>query len=173
MRPAEFGSDMCSSAPGGLVVMAGSERSPRVFSGCGGDRCQGVRCSTRCFVLQRLVGSVAERFRSGAAPAAKEDRGLVGEVVVVSVGVDDSGGSLAISRVGCSPVPTPRRSILTRHSAVISAGARRNSTHTRGTSCRSGTRGTRRRVGASARSCSRTSTVSGRASSETPLTRSR
>ena len=62
----------------------------RVFSGCGSDRCQGLRCSTRCFVLQRLVGSVAERFRSGAAAAAKEDRGLVGEVVFVSVGVDDS-----------------------------------------------------------------------------------
>jgi hypothetical protein len=53
-----------------------------------------VRCSTRCFVLQRFVGSVAERFRSGAAAAAKEDGGLVGEVVVVSVGVDDSGGPL-------------------------------------------------------------------------------
>jgi hypothetical protein len=38
------------------------------------------------------VGSVAERFRSGAAAAAKEDRRLVGEVVVVSVGVDDARG---------------------------------------------------------------------------------
>ena len=69
-------------------------RFARLFSGCGCDRCQCVRCSTGCFEFQCLVGSVAERLCSGVAAAAKEDLRLVGEVVFVSVGVDDSRGPL-------------------------------------------------------------------------------